>query len=111
MDLRDIMKVQEKFDRDHRKFSDCSVKITEKNLEVLEFLMICMVGEFGEFANSVKKVIRGDFLLDSKKGEIEGEIADIFIYLLKICNQMDLDLEKIFLAKIEKNMEKFKGQE
>ena len=51
---------------------------------------------------------------DKKKKEIEEEVADIFNYLLKICDELDIDLEKAALEKIDINetkypVEKFKG--
>ena len=51
---------------------------------------------------------------DKKKKEIEEEVADIFNYLLKICDELDIDLEKSALDKIDINeskypVEKFKG--
>ncbi len=39
---------------------------------------------------------------------MEEEVADIFIYLLKICNRMDIDLEENFLKKLKKNKKRFK---
>jgi len=108
VELEKIMKLQGKFDAKHSGLSDWSVKVTEENLELLEFLMIGMMGEFGEFANTIKKIIRGDFSLSSKREEIEEEVADIFIYLVKICNQMDIDLAGNFLKKLEKNKKRFK---
>lgn len=103
--------MQALFDKEHSGIFDWSVHITEDNLEVLEFLLICMIGELGEFANTVKKVIRGDFSLSSKKEQIEEEVTDVFIYLLKICNQMNIDLEENFLKKLEKNKIRFKHYE
>ena len=48
------------------------------------------------------------------KVQIEKEIADIFNYLLKLTDMLDIDLEKAALNKIEENdakypVEKFKG--
>jgi len=108
VELKRLMRLQAEFDKDHPRFCDWSVKITDRNLEVLQFLMVCMIGELGEFANTVKKVIRGDFSLASRRKEIEEEITDVFIYLVKICNQMDIDLEVNFLKKLEKNKGRFK---
>ncbi len=50
----------------------------------------------------------------NKRKEIEEEVADIFNYLLKICDELDIDLEKVALEKIDINetkypVEKFKG--
>ena len=41
------------------------------------------------------------------KKAIEKEIADIFNYLLKIVDLMDIDLEKASLEKIKENAEKY----
>ena len=39
--------------------------------------------------------------------QIEEEIADIFNYLVKFVDLMDIDLEKISIEKIQKNDEKY----
>ena len=39
--------------------------------------------------------------------QIENEIADIFNYLIKFVDLMEIDLEKISLEKINKNEEKY----
>ncbi len=39
--------------------------------------------------------------------KVEDEIADIFIYLLRIVNKTGVDLEKIALHKLKKNAEKY----
>ena len=42
-----------------------------------------------------------------KKPEIEDEIADIAIYLLSLCNVLDVDLSKAISKKIKKNNKKY----
>jgi NTP pyrophosphatase (non-canonical NTP hydrolase) len=44
---------------------------------------------------------------EQTRKEIEEEIADIFNYLMKFVDLMDIDLEKISLEKIQKNDEKY----
>ncbi|MDB9896812.1 nucleotide pyrophosphohydrolase [Gammaproteobacteria bacterium] len=44
---------------------------------------------------------------EQTRKEIEEEIADIFNYLIKFVDLMDIDLEKISLEKIQKNDEKY----
>tara|TARA_B100000768_G_C11256223_1_gene366519 strand:+ start:61 stop:423 length:363 start_codon:yes stop_codon:yes gene_type:complete len=44
---------------------------------------------------------------EQTRKEIEEEIADIFNYLIKFVDLMDIDLEKISLEKIQKNHEKY----
>mgnify|MGYP003956467607 CR=1 FL=1 len=39
--------------------------------------------------------------------KIEDEIADIFLYLVRICTVLDIDLLKSSLSKIKKNSEKY----
>lgn len=42
-----------------------------------------------------------------KRQEIEKEIADIFNYLVKLVDVLDIDLEKAALNKIKENAEKY----
>lgn len=46
-------------------------------------------------------------LSDSKKQHTKEEIADIAIYLLRICMKLDIDLEEAILEKMKKNEEKY----
>jgi dCTP diphosphatase len=39
--------------------------------------------------------------------KIEDEIADVFIYLLRIADKLDVSLEDVAMAKIKKNAEKY----
>lgn len=82
-------------------------KIGEDNIHELEHLLVCMVGELGEFSNILKKVVRGDFPLSEVKGDLDEELVDVFIYLMKIANQFDVDLEEGYLQKLEKNKIRF----
>ena len=42
-----------------------------------------------------------------KKERVEEEIADIFIYLMRIAKKTEVDIEKAVLSKIKKNAEKY----
>jgi len=57
------------------------------------------------------KVVRGDVSLAKERASIEEEVTDLFIYVLKICNQMDIDLESSFLAKLDRNWHRFHSYE
>ncbi|KUO52225.1 MAG: hypothetical protein APF76_04075 [Desulfitibacter sp. BRH_c19] len=111
MDLKEIIKIQEEFDQNHSSKFNWNKKITNDNLEMLEFILISMFGEIGETANLVKKIIRGDFKLDEKRSALSEEIADIFIYLIKLSNQLDIDLEQSYFNKLEKNRKRFQRYE
>lgn len=49
----------------------------------------------------------GQDVIKNSKEEIESEIADIFNYLVKLVDLLDIDLEKIALKKIDLNSKKY----
>jgi NTP pyrophosphatase (non-canonical NTP hydrolase) len=107
MTLKEIIEKQKNFDKRYTGKISFFEEINEENIEVLEHLLVCLYGEIGEVSNIVKKVVRGDFSLESKREAIEEELADVFIYLIKIAGQLDVDLESNFIKKMSKNKEKF----
>jgi NTP pyrophosphatase (non-canonical NTP hydrolase) len=111
MNINELVKLQNDFDSRHEGNFKWNEKITDNNIEMLEFLLISLFGEIGETANLVKKCVRGDFKLSQIEPKLEEEIADIFIYLIKISNQLNIDLEKVYLAKMEKNINRFNHYE
>jgi NTP pyrophosphatase (non-canonical NTP hydrolase) len=107
--LKDICVRQEEFDRNVSiKGRSFYCDIDESNLHELEHLIVCTVGELGEFSNLTKKVVRGDKELKEIKPELDEELVDTFIYLIKIANQFNVDLEQGFLDKLEKNKKRFR---
>ena len=63
-----------------------------------------LVGEAGEVAEKVKKVIRdksGIFDEESKKG-IKKELGDVLWYLSNLCTEFDFCLEDVALENLEK---------
>ena len=63
-----------------------------------------LVGESGEVAEKVKKVIRdknGIFDEDSKKG-LKKELGDVLWYLSNMCTEFNFSLEDIALQNLEK---------
>ena len=111
MTLKELTNFQEDFDSRHQGYFRWNSKVTDDNIELLEFLLVSLTGEVGETANIVKKIVRGDTCLEEKRDELREEIADIFIYLLKMSYQMDIDLEAAYLAKMKKNEERFRVYE
>lgn len=111
MTLNEITDLQKQFDGNHVSAFPWDEKIADHNLEILEFLLVAFAGEFGEVANIVKKIVRGDYTLDEKRNEISEEIADMFAYLIKLSYQLNIDLEEAYLKKVHKNQEKFKCYE
>jgi NTP pyrophosphatase (non-canonical NTP hydrolase) len=63
-----------------------------------------LVGEAGEVAEKIKKVIRDKegVLDDEKKKEIEKELGDVLWYVSQLASELGLSLEEV----AEKNIEK-----
>ena len=59
--------------------------------KALEYLSLGLVGEAGEVANKVKKIIR-----DKKiEGDLRGEIGDVLWYCAMLADYLDVDLGTI----------------
>lgn len=111
MSLEELINLQKEFDGKHSGRFEWDSKITDSNIEMLEFLLVSLTGEVGEFANIVKKIARGDFELEEVKDNLREELTDIFIYLMKLSYQLDIDLEESYLNKKKKNEERFTSYE
>jgi len=111
MEFKEIIKLQKEFDSKHQIKHNWAQEITEENFQQLQFLVLSLAGEVGEMANCVKKVVRGDQQYDTSKERIAEELTDVFIYVLKLAYQMDIDLESSYLQKLEINKSRFKSFE
>jgi NTP pyrophosphatase (non-canonical NTP hydrolase) len=109
--LSELMEFQAKFDKEHQGKMPFYETIDSNNIQGLEHLIVCILGELGEYANLIKKIRRGDFSLDEKKNDLNQELADIFIYVIKLANQLEVDLEGEYLKKMQLNKERFKSYE
>ncbi|WP_019229253.1 hypothetical protein [Sedimentibacter sp. B4] len=107
MTIEQIIEMQKKFDSEHAGKFSWDKKITDENIENLEYLLLCMIGEFGESSNLVKKVIRGDCNLNEIRENLSEEIIDIFIYVIKLIYQLDINLEEKYIEKLNKNKLRF----
>ena len=74
---------------DERGFSDQSAK--DKCLLLGE--------EIGELFKAIRKAEGLAIDPTSKVGNIEGELADVFIFVCSIANRFDIDLESAFIQK------------
>jgi len=107
MDVSTLVRLQSDFDKGHGVTKPFFVPISSDNLQELEHLVVCLVGEVGEFANELKKVVRGDASYEERKTALAEELTDTFIYLIKIAAQTGIDLESEYLKKLEKNRQRF----
>ncbi|WP_028974947.1 MazG nucleotide pyrophosphohydrolase domain-containing protein [Spirochaeta cellobiosiphila] len=64
---------------------------------------LLMGEEVGELFKAVRKSEGLAIDPESSVGEVKDELTDIFIYLCAIANRYDIDLQKAFLEKEEKN--------
>ena len=48
---------------------------------------------------------------EDAKGRLSNELADVFIYVVKLADQLGIDLERAFLEKVELNKERFRKYE
>jgi dCTP diphosphatase len=107
MDLNKIQKRLREFasDRDWEQFHDPKNLTMALSVEVSELLEIFQWSKDGGI----------DEIKDKKiKKEIEREIADVFNYIIRLSDILDIDIEKVAHIKIDENeikypIEKFKG--
>ena len=98
MDLKKIRNRLRNFatDRDWEQFhtpKNLAMALTVEVSELLEIFQWSLDG--------------GQDVIENSKEEIESEIADIFNYLVKLVDLLDIDLEKIALKKIDLNSKKY----
>jgi len=107
MTVEEIKIIQKNFDDKYKGNIEFNETVSDTKIEPLEHLIVCMLGEFGEFSNIVKKIKRGDFRLSEKKEQLDEEFIDMFIYMIKIANQLDINIEDEYIKKMKKNEKKF----
>lgn len=63
-----------------------------------------LVGEAGEVAEKIKKILRDDggIVSEEKRKEIAKELGDVLWYLAQISSELKLSLEEIAALNIEK---------
>ncbi|MGM5485421.1 MAG: MazG nucleotide pyrophosphohydrolase domain-containing protein [Nanobdellota archaeon] len=75
-----------------------------------EHAFLHLAEEVGEVSRTMlhKGTKRGDFSNTTDVGNMEDEIADILWQTMKLASYLDIDLEKAFKEKLEKNRNKNK---
>lgn len=53
---------------------------------------------------------QSELLPEDKRREVELEMADIFIYLMRLCERLDVDLLEVVEDKIKMNAEKYPAE-
>ncbi|MFX0169532.1 MAG: hypothetical protein ACFE89_09300 [Candidatus Hodarchaeota archaeon] len=105
--FQEMIEAQNVFDKAHGWFWGDS---PENQSEYIGYAIVALVGELGELANEFKKWLREGGkgkLPQSLIAHFSEEMADIFIYLIKMASCLGLDLESLFYDKLKKNTERF----
>ena len=112
MKLEDIIRKQIEMDINHG--FPVSFDSEEEAYAQLSKDLIGLFGEIGEFANIVKKInIKLDrpkeYDLDiiSAKEQLGEELADTFIYAIRLAAILEIDLEKQLTDKIKRNESRY----
>lgn len=101
MDLKKINSEIEKFvhDRDWDQFhsvKNLSMALNVESSELLEIFQWLTEEQSNNIAKDPKLL-----------GKVEDEVADVFVYLLRIVSKTKIDLEQVVLDKIRKNALKY----
>lgn len=76
-----------------------------KNEREIAYTMLGLMGETGEVAEKIKKMIRGDTAyqdMEKMQDMLTLEIGDILWYLTNLCTVFDIDLDDVAIANITK---------
>ena len=71
--------------------------------ETVPEIFMLFLEECGEMAKAARKTQNIKIDNKSEKFLLEHEVADVFFYLLCICNRFNIDLEEVFREKEEIN--------
>lgn len=86
-------------DMDHYQKGTSLTAIYPKE-KALEYLALGLVGEAGEVAGKVKKVLRGDGALDANV--LCAELGDVMWYIAQMADHLDLDLSDVAMRNLSK---------
>ena len=89
--------------KDYQGYIEEMIKERGFDKETIPEIFMLLIEEIGEMAKAARKHTNMKTDNNSRKPELEQEIADVFIYLLDICNYFNVDLEKAFRDKEEIN--------
>lgn len=73
------------------------------------YLAVALAGEVGEACNDIKKYERGSISFIDLHGLLQGELADILIYLVMLADHMKIDLLQAYVDKKEYNERRYRS--
>jgi NTP pyrophosphatase (non-canonical NTP hydrolase) len=77
---------------------------TPRNLAISISLEASELLEHFQWARSEAEVAH---VVDSKRAEIEDEVADLVIYLSYLCTDLEIDVEQVVATKLQRNERRF----
>jgi NTP pyrophosphatase (non-canonical NTP hydrolase) len=89
--------------RDFQEYVAQLVKERGFDKETVSEMFMLFLEECGEMAKAARKTQKMKIDKSSEQFHLDHEVADVFIYLLDICNHFGVDLEKAFREKEEIN--------
>lgn len=89
--------------RDFQNYVADLVKERGFDKESASEMFMLFLEECGEMAKAARKTKKMRTDKNSEQFHLDHEVADVFIYLLDICNHFNVDLEKAFRDKEEIN--------
>jgi len=100
--LTDILKLQERL-REFAQLRDWEQFHSPKNLSM------ALIVEAGELAEHFQWLTQDESfnLADEKRLAVDEELADIFVYLVRLADQLDIDLSEAVERKIALNEVKY----
>jgi NTP pyrophosphatase (non-canonical NTP hydrolase) len=94
---------------DFQEYVNQLVKERNFDKETIPEIFMLFLEECGELAKAARKVEGIKIDKNSEQFHLDYEAADVFIYLLDICNHFDIDLEKAFRNKEKNNKKRIWG--
>ncbi|MEZ8411786.1 MazG nucleotide pyrophosphohydrolase domain-containing protein [Vibrio splendidus] len=113
MEIKNLSKIQ--IEQDQSFGFPVKFKNDIEKYQQLTKELVGLFGEVGEFSNIVKKINlkldndKYNYDIDSAKDLLAEELADSLIYILRISEIIDVDLEEETLRKMKKNRERYNG--
>lgn len=78
----------------------------EQTLAAISYVALGLVGEAGEVANIVKKMLRDGLSVEEAREHLIGELGDCLWYLARICSELDLDLSEVAAENLGKLLDR-----
>lgn len=82
-------------------------RLHDGSVDLVTFYTMGLMGEAGEVANEVKKMLRPHDGTGERRVDLPVELADVFTYLLLLADECDVDLVAEYKAKVAVNEQRW----